>query len=83
MPEHSGTIVRIAADAILTLHALWVVFLGGKCPAAAMQSALRLPGLLSHALPGGDLPRGGLARRPDLGRGAPVRDRALAVRPLW
>ena len=29
MPEHSGTIVRIAADAILTLHALWVVFLVG------------------------------------------------------
>ncbi len=29
MPEHSGTMVRIAADAILTLHALWVVFLVG------------------------------------------------------
>ena len=29
MPEHSGTIVRIAADAILTLHALWVVILVG------------------------------------------------------
>lgn len=29
MPDQSGTMVRIAADAILTLHALWVVFLVG------------------------------------------------------
>lgn len=29
MPEHSGTMVRIAADAILAVHALWVVFLIG------------------------------------------------------